>query len=155
MDSATATATARAGFAAPASEQAWLTAVLRPAGSLDQAAVRRLGAALGPLVAASDMVLLDLTAADIRNPRALARALSGPAAGFERAGRCLLVVGASPALTAELDRAAVAVATLAANALPAQLAAGVPAQAGSGAGRSLASATRSCPPSPVRSPAAG
>ncbi len=46
-----------------ASSAAWLTTVLRPAGSLDPVAVRRLAAALGGLAGASDMVLLDLTAA--------------------------------------------------------------------------------------------
>jgi hypothetical protein len=104
-------------------EQAWLTTVLRPAGSLDYEAVRRLGAALGHLATASDMALVDLTAADVSDPRALARTLREPAVEFERAGRCLLVVGASPRLTAELDRAAVPVATLADDALPVPLAA--------------------------------
>ena len=134
------TATTSAGIMAATGEQAWLTAVLRPAGSLDRAAVRRLGAALSQLAAASDMILVDRTAADIHNPRALAQALSGPAADFERAGRCLVVVGASPALSAELDRAAVPVATLASDALPARLPAPVPVQGSSG--RPVAAVTR-------------
>jgi hypothetical protein len=108
-------------------EQAWLTAVLRPAGPLEAAAVRKLGAALGQLAAASDMVLLDLTAAVVRDPRALAGALREPAALFDRGGRCLLVVGAPGRLVAELDRAAVPVVLLAAEALPAEIAA-LPAQ---------------------------
>jgi hypothetical protein len=116
MDSSTAT-----------DEQAWLTAVLRPAGPLEAAAVRKLGAALGPLAAASDMVLLDLTAAVVRDPRALARALREPATGFDRRGRCLLIVGAPGRLVAELDRAAVPVVLLAAETLPAEVAA-LPAQ---------------------------
>jgi hypothetical protein len=98
---------ARARPGDPAAEQAWLTATLRPAGTLDPAALRRLGVALGGLAAVSNMAILDLTAADVRNPRALAQALRGPAAAFEKAGRCLLVMGASPALTAELDHVAV------------------------------------------------
>jgi hypothetical protein len=109
---------ARARLSDPAGEQAWLTATLRPAGALDQAALGRLGAALDALAAASNMVIVDLAAADVRHPRALARALRGPAAAFERAGRCLLVMGATPALAAELDRAAVAVVTLAADTPP-------------------------------------
>jgi hypothetical protein len=133
MDSPTAAATASATRASATGEQAWLTAVLRPAGSLDQAAVARLRAAVGHLAAASDMVLVDLTAADVRAARALALALREPATAFERAGRCLLLVGASPALRAELDRAAVPVATLAGDVLPVQasgpVAAGHPAGA--------------------------
>jgi len=110
-------ATASAPLPAPAGEQEWLTIILRPAGSLDHAAVRRLGAALGHLAAGSDMVIVDLTAAVVHSPRELALALREPARDFERASRCLLVLGASTALTAELDRAAVPVATLAADAL--------------------------------------
>jgi hypothetical protein len=119
MDSSLAV-TAGASPAAPEGEQAWLTAVLRPAGSLDPAAVRRLGAALGHLAAASDMVIVDLGACEVRNPRALARALREPAVEFERAGGCLLLIGATPALSAELDRAAVPVVTLAGDSVPAQ-----------------------------------
>jgi hypothetical protein len=102
-------------------EQAWLTTVLRPAGPLEAAAVRKLGAALDQLAAASDLVLLDLTAAVVRDPRALARALRAPATGFERAGRCLLVVGAPGRLVAELDRAAVPIVVLPGDARPAQV----------------------------------
>ena len=106
-----------------AGEQTWLTTILRPAGSLDYTALQRLGLALGQLAAASDMAMLDLTATDVGDPRAFARALRDPAAAFERAGRCLLVIGASARLTAELDRAAVPVATLAEDALPVPVAA--------------------------------
>lgn len=118
MDSSSAVLAVGSGTAAPEGESAWLTTTLRPAGSLDGAAVRRLGAALGQLAVASDMVIVDLAAVGVRDPRALARTLREPAAEFERAGRCLLVVGASPALTAELDRAQVPVATLVGDALP-------------------------------------
>jgi hypothetical protein len=95
----------------------WLTTILRPAGALDEAALRRLRDALGPLPASSDMVIIDLTAAEISSPRAVAMSIRTPALDFERAGRCLLVVGASPDLAGELDRAAVPVVTLAADAL--------------------------------------
>ena len=120
-------ATASAPLPAPAGEQEWLTIILRPAGSLDHAAVRRLGAALGHLAAGSDMVIVDLTAAVVHSPRELALALREPARDFERASRCLLVLGASAVLTAELDRAAVPVATLAADARPAQMLTQMPA----------------------------
>jgi hypothetical protein len=121
LSAAPAAATRRAATArsaAVAGEQAWLTTILRPAGSLDQAAVGRL-ATLGRLTAASDMIVVDLTAADVRDPRALATALREPAAEFERAGGCLLVIGVSPALAAELDRAAVPALSLAGDAMPA------------------------------------
>ena len=98
----------------------WLTTILRPAGALDASALRRLKNALGPLAACSDMVIVDLTAAEMRSPRALAMNLRQPALDFDRAGRCLLVVGASAELAAELDRDAVPVVTLAADVLPRQ-----------------------------------
>ncbi len=118
MDSTSAVTTAAARPAAAEGEQAWLTTILRPAGSLDGAAGRKLGAALGHLAAASDMIIVDLAAAGVRDPRALARALREPAVEIQRAGRCLLVIGAAPRLTAELDRAEVPVITLAADAVP-------------------------------------
>lgn len=106
----------------PAPERiGWLTTILRPAGTLDAPALRRLQDALGPLSASSDMVIVDLTAAEIISPRALAMSLRTPALDFDMAGRCLLVVGASPELAGELDRGAVPVITLAADAVPRQL----------------------------------
>ena len=98
----------------------WLTTILRPAGALDDLALGKLRDALAPQAASSDMVIVDLTAAEISLPRALADSLRAPALDFEREGRCLLVVGASPDLARELDRAAVPVITLAANVLPRQ-----------------------------------
>jgi hypothetical protein len=100
----------------------WLTAILRPAGTLDQAALRGLSESLGHLAGSSNMVIIDLTAAVVGSPRTFARDLRAPARTFERAGQCLLLLGASPALTAELDRLAVPVITLAADALPLQAA---------------------------------
>jgi hypothetical protein len=99
-------------------QDGWLTTILRPAGSLDERALHRLSESIGHLTTCSNMVIIDLTAADVGNPRAFARDLLAPASAFEGAGRCLLLLGASPKLTAELDRAAVPVSTLAADALP-------------------------------------
>jgi hypothetical protein len=96
----------------------WLTAILRPAGTLDGAALRGLSESLGHLASSSNMVIVDLTAAVVSSPRAFARDLLAPARTFEEAGQCLLLLGASPALTAELDRHAVPVITLAADAPP-------------------------------------
>jgi hypothetical protein len=114
MESTSAVTTA----AAARGEQGWLTTIQRPAGSLDRAAAHRLEAAPGHLAAASDMIVVDLAAAAVRDPRALSRALREPAVEIQRAGRCLLVVGAAPWLTAELDRAELPVVTLAAGAVP-------------------------------------
>ena len=117
MNSTSAVTAAAAAITAEG-ERAWLTTILRPAGSLDGAQVHRLGAALGHLAAASDMIIVDLTAVGVRDPRALARALREPAIEIHRAGRSLLVIGATPWLTTELDRADVPVVTLAADAVP-------------------------------------
>ena len=115
-----------AAVGAAASEAAdqgrWLTAILRPAGSMDRAALRGLSESLGHLARSSNMIIVDLTAAVVGKPGAFARDLLAPARAFERAGRCLLLLGASPELTAALDRYAVPVVTLAADALPPQAA---------------------------------
>jgi hypothetical protein len=100
----------------------WLTAILRPAGSMDRAALRGLSESLGHLASSSNMIIVDLTAAVVCTPGAFARDLLAPARLFERAGQCLLLLGASPELTAALDRYAVPVVTLAADALPPQAA---------------------------------
>jgi hypothetical protein len=100
----------------------WLTAILRPAGSLDQAALRGLSDSLGHLATSSNMVIIDLTAAVVGKPGAFARDLLAPARLFEHAGQCLLLLGASPELTAALDRYQVPVVTVAADSLPPQAA---------------------------------
>ncbi|HEY5399107.1 MAG TPA: hypothetical protein VIL16_27365 [Trebonia sp.] len=99
----------------------WLTAILRPAGSMDRAALRGLCQSLGHL-ASSNMIIVDLTAAVVGKPGAFARDLLAPARLFEQAGQCLLLLGASPELTAALDRYRVPVVTLAADSLPPQAA---------------------------------
>ena len=106
----------------PADQGRWLTAILRPAGSLDQAALHRLSDSLGHLATSSNMVIIDLTAAVVGKPGAFARDLLAPARTFEQAGQCLLLLGASPELTAALDRYQVPVVTVAADSLPPQAA---------------------------------
>ena len=103
-------------------QEGWLTTTLRPAGALDRPTLHRLSESLGHLATCSDMVIIDLTAADVGDPRAFARELREPALAFERAGRCLLLTGASARLAAELDRTAVPAITLAADTLPVQAA---------------------------------
>ena len=100
----------------------WLTAILRPAGSMDRAALRGLCQSLGHLASSSNMIIVDLTAAVVAKPGAFARDLFVPARAFERSGQCLLLLGASPELTAALDRYKVPVVTLAADSLPPQAA---------------------------------
>jgi CubicO group peptidase (beta-lactamase class C family) len=115
----TAASTAAGALASTAADEGrWLTAILRPAGTLDRAALRGLSESLGHLASSSNMVIVDLTAAVVSSPRTFARDLLAPARTFEETGQCLLLLGASPALTAELDRHAVPVITLAADAPP-------------------------------------
>jgi hypothetical protein len=85
--------------------QTWLTSVLRPAGSLDAAATRRLAKALATLASFSDMVVVDLTATRVPSPGRLARALRAPARRLTGPERCLLLAGAGPELAAALRRA--------------------------------------------------
>jgi hypothetical protein len=101
-----------------ADEGRWLTAILRPAGTLDRAALRGLSESLGHLAGSSNMVIVDLTAAVVGSPRTFARDLRAPARTFEETGQCLLLLGASPELSAELDRHGVPVITLPADAPP-------------------------------------
>lgn len=104
-------AATRYGDVDPGAEN-WLSTVLRPVGTMDEAALRRLSETLGRLAATSDAVIVDLAATQVTAPRALARRLRPPARAAQRAGRCLLLIGAPPDLVAELDRAGVPVATL-------------------------------------------
>lgn len=110
-------AATRSGDVDPGAD-GWLTTVLRPAGALDELALRRLREALDGLTATSDAVIVDLGATEVATPRAVARSLKPPALRAQRQGRCLLLIGAPPGLMAELDRAAVPVATLPADLLP-------------------------------------
>jgi hypothetical protein len=114
--------TVGAAASAAADQGRWLTAILRPAGTMDRAALRGLSESLGHLASSSNMIIVDLTAAVVCKPGAFARDLLAPARAFERAGQCLLLLGASPELTAALDRYAVPVVTLAADSIPPQAA---------------------------------
>ena len=89
---------------------------------MDRAALRGLCQSLGHLASSSNMIIVDLTAAVVFKPGAFARDLLVPARLFERAGQCLLLLGASAELTAALDRYQVPVVTLAADSLPPQAA---------------------------------
>ena len=68
---------------------------------MDGAALRGLSEFLGHgAISSSNMIIVDLTAAVVCNPGAFARDQLAPACVFERAGQCLLLLGASPELSA-------------------------------------------------------
>jgi hypothetical protein len=98
----------------------WLTTVLRPAGLLDGPGLDEVARALGILAACCDMVIVDLSAATVTSPNALALTLMPPAVELDHAGRCLLLRSVPPQVRAELDRAAAPVITLADDARPAE-----------------------------------
>jgi hypothetical protein len=108
----------------------WLTAVLRPAGTLDNASTAALGALLANLSAAADMVVVDLDATRIPDLAAFVDALRPAAARLAGPGTCLLVVNAPSALEHALQIVDVPAATLAADTVltPAQTHRNWPAQ---------------------------
>jgi hypothetical protein len=107
----------------------WLTAVLRPAGTLEGAAAAAFGRALRALSATADMVVVDLDAARIPDVAAFADTLRVSAERLARPGRCLLLANLPRALERAVQAAGVPAATLAADAVPdsAQSASGSPA----------------------------
>jgi anti-anti-sigma regulatory factor len=107
----------------------WLTAVLRPAGTLDGAAAAAFGRSLRALSATADMVVVDLDAARIPDLAAFVALLRLPAARLARPGRCLLLANVADAVERAVRAAGVPAATLAADAVPgaAQPASGSPA----------------------------
>lgn len=98
----------------------WLTAVLRPAGTLDSASTAALGTLLDGLSAAADMVVVDLDATRIPDLAAFVDALRPAAARLAGPGTCLLVVNAPSALEHALQTVDVPAATLAADPVPAR-----------------------------------
>jgi hypothetical protein len=101
--------------AATSPSRGWLTAVLRPAGTLDNASTAALGALLADLSAAADMVVVDLDATRIPDLDAFVDALRPAAARLAGPGTCLLVVNAPTALEHALQLVDVPAATLAAD----------------------------------------
>jgi hypothetical protein len=85
---------------------------------LNRSGLDQVTRALAVLTACSDMIVIDLTAATVTSPHALAQALAAPATELDQAGRCLLLRGVPPQLRAELDRAAVPAIALADEAPP-------------------------------------
>jgi hypothetical protein len=90
----------------------WLTAVLRPAGSVAGAAMDRFVDSLAALAGCASLVVVDLAAATIPEPEAFAEALRLPGRLLSGPDRCLLLVGADQTLLSALDRCGAQIATL-------------------------------------------
>jgi hypothetical protein len=81
-----------------ANDSFWLTAVLRPAGVLNGAAIEKFVDSLMGLAERANLVIVSLVAATVPAPAALARALRRPGAALSGPDRCLLLVGADDEL---------------------------------------------------------
>jgi hypothetical protein len=80
----------------------WLTAMLRPAGVLAGRAIERFVDDLLALADRANIVVVNLVAATIPTPAALAKALRGPGALMSGPDKALLLVGADDSLLREL-----------------------------------------------------
>jgi hypothetical protein len=110
---ATAPADRRATASLPSG--GWLTAVLRPAGTLHGASAAAFGRLLGDLSATADMVVVDLDATRIPDLAAFVETLRPAAARLAGPGRCLLLANAPIALEQAVAVAGLPAATLAAG----------------------------------------
>jgi hypothetical protein len=104
--------------AASSPPRGWLTAILRPAGTLDAASAATFGRLLADLSANADMVVVDLDATRVPDLAAFVDALRPGAARLAAPGRCLLLANASIALEHAVSLAGVPAATMAAGAGP-------------------------------------
>jgi hypothetical protein len=82
----------------------WLTAMLRPAGELAGRAIDRFVEDLVDLAQRANIVVVNLVAATVPSPIALARALRRPGRMLSGPDRALLLVGADDQLLSELRR---------------------------------------------------
>lgn len=82
----------------------WLTAMLRPAGELAGRAIERFVDDLVELSQRANIVVVNLVAATVPSPLALARALRRPGRLMSGPDKALLLVGADETLLAELRR---------------------------------------------------
>ncbi|HET6211427.1 MAG TPA: hypothetical protein VFE14_01000 [Micromonosporaceae bacterium] len=94
--------TALVPVAATGNGDVWLTAVLRPAGVLAGGAIDRFVDNLMAIADRANLVIVNLVAATVPKPAALARALRRPGRALSGPDRCLLLVGADEALLREL-----------------------------------------------------
>jgi hypothetical protein len=91
----------------------WLTAMLRPAGELAGRAIDRFIDDVMSLAQRANIVVVNLVAATVPTPAALARALRRPGAVLSAPDRALLLVGADEELLSELRRQGGDIATVA------------------------------------------
>lgn len=82
----------------------WLTAMLRPVGELADRAIERFIEDLMALAQRANIVVVNLVAASVPAPAALARALRVPGAMLSGPDKALLLVGADDSLLRELRR---------------------------------------------------
>ena len=81
----------------------WLTAMLRPAGELAGRAIERFIDDLTEIALKANIVVVNLVAATVPTPAALASALRRPGAMMSGPNQALLLVGADDHLLAELE----------------------------------------------------
>jgi hypothetical protein len=80
----------------------WLTAMLRPVGELAGRAIERFVDDLIDVAQRANIVVVNLVAATVPSPLALAKALRRPGAMLSGPDKALLRVGADPTLLSEL-----------------------------------------------------
>jgi hypothetical protein len=98
-----------------APSRGWLTAVLRPAGTVDGAFAAAIARLLAELSATADMVVVDLDAAQLPDAEAFVDLLRLPAARLASPGKCLLLLNIPDALEHAVHMAAVPAAAVAAT----------------------------------------
>ena len=116
MMTSQATAPADRHAVAGSPPRGWLTAVLRPAGTLGGASAAAFGRLLGELSATADMVVVDLDATRIPDLAAFVETLWPAAARLAGPGRCLLLANAPIALERAVSSAGLPAAILATDA---------------------------------------
>ena len=97
-----------------APSRGWLTAVLRPAGTVDGAFAAAIARSLAQLSATADMVVVDLDAAQLPDAEAFVDLLRLPAARLAGPGKCLLLLNIPDALEHAVHMAGVPTAAVAA-----------------------------------------
>jgi hypothetical protein len=89
------------------SSRVWLTAVLRPAGTLAGAFADAVAQSINELATTADMVVVDLEAAHLPDAKAVADLFRPSAANLASVGKCLLLLNLPEALVHAVQRAGV------------------------------------------------
>ena len=93
-------------------EGIWLTAMLRPVGELAGRAIERFVDDLVDIAQRANIVVVNLVAASVPSPLALAQALRRPGTMLSAPDKALLLVGADETLLRELRRLGGDIATM-------------------------------------------